>query len=178
MKKLNTFILLLFLMIFSLIYPLSVDAEVVLDRVHYLVIGNVDEIEALQLDLDYRLDSLNILSLLTSYDGQNIGLEGTWNINFAGQGSNKMHLGLTLATKLDNIKIKKGIGLSGEGSYLVYNKYYWDIKHYLDEEINGLVYKGGIGLPITDDSYLTLGVDKSLWSRNKLSFNIGIEVSL
>ncbi len=178
MSRPNILILVLFLTIFSLIYPLSVDAEATLDRVHYLLIGNIDKIEALQLDLDYRFDNLNILNLVTSYDGQNIGLEGTWNINFAGQGKNKMYLGLTLATKLNNISFKKAISLSGEGSYLTYNKYYWSVKHFLDNEIDGLIYSGGISLPITDDSYLTLGLGKSLWSRDRLSFNIGVDVNL
>lgn len=174
MKKIYFFPLLLSLIIF---FSPIVDADLILDKVHYLAVGSVDEIESLRLDLKYKIDNVNYLVINNCYDGQGFSFMGTWGISFLNKGTNSAKLGLTLATELNDLKVYKAIGLMGEGIYLAQNRFYWNIKYFFDDE-ERVIYDGGIALPVTADSYLTLGLGNSFWTNKSPSFNIGIEVNI
>ncbi|ACL70401.1 hypothetical protein [Halothermothrix orenii] len=167
-----------FIVVFVVMSLVSIRASAgpELDTVHYIVSGQGTTISSLKLDLGYKLDDINNLDLLGVYNGEDIKMQGTWNIRFLKRSLYSLQLGLSLTTGLNESGFGKAIGLSGEGIYLVQNRYFWNIDYFIDEK--AWVYGAGLGLPVTPDTFLTLGVGNSYWDRNDINLNIGIKVDL
>lgn len=101
-----------------LIYSLTCFAAPSIDRVSYIIRGDFNEVESLQLKLEDRIDNINSLGLLLLYDGQSFKVEGDWQIEFLKRSSYKMNLAFILPLDLSEMKLGRGLGISGESFYL------------------------------------------------------------
>jgi len=174
MKKITA--ILVILIISGMVFPSSVDAwNPRLDNAHYLVRGSTKNIESLQFKLGFGFDRFNSLDTLFVYSGDNFDLQGSWLINFTGDQNLDMNLRLNLSTKLAERSIKPAIGIGGEFPIGNSNYSFWALDYYFNVANNSLVYKAGIGFPITNNSDLTLGFGNSYWQEDS-RVGIGLKV--
>jgi hypothetical protein len=152
-------------------------AQYSIDNVYYGLSGNLDAVEYLKLRVEHELDTINTLGLALIHDGTGLNFEGNWQINFLKRSHYDIGLNFLLPVELEGLKIGKGIGFSGEAIYLNQNRYYWKVTYMLNREEDQWIYEGGITVPLTVNTYLTMGLGNSYWNSNK-SFKLGIEVDL
>ncbi len=173
----STKFVLLNIFIILFIFAIPVMAQYSVDTIYYGISGNIDEVESLKLKIEHNLDTINTLGLAFIHDGKGINLEGSWEINFLKRSYYDINLNFLIPVVLDKMKTGKGIGFSGEGIYLNQNRYYWNVNYFLDRDVNQWVYEGGITLPMTVNTYLTLGIGNTYWDTDR-SFKIGIKVDM
>ena len=71
---------------------LTIFAGPSIDRVSYLIRGDFNNVDSLQIKLEDRLDTINTLGLLALYDGNSFKLEGDWQIEFLKRPTYRMKL--------------------------------------------------------------------------------------
>ena len=169
--------ILLIVLIFSFMQPVMARAAVTLDSVHYSISGNLDKLEALRLRLENRLDQINQLYLTAVHDGNKLNLEGRWNIKFLERDLYRAKLGLALTLDLDQFNLGRGLAIAGEGNYLTHNRYFWDLVYYFNRE-KSWVYEGGLALPLSQTSFLTLSVGNSYWKPADPVLSMGVKVEM
>ncbi len=169
--------ILLFGLVFSLLMQPTMTRAVPMDSVHYMVSGNLERFEALKLKVEDRIDHVNQAYLTTIYNGKDLDLAGRWNIIFLERSIYRVKLGLALTLDLEQFKVGKGIGIAGEGQYLEQNKYFWETTYYFDRKMNW-VYEGGIALPLTPTTFLTLSAGNTYWKPTDPVMSIGIKVEM
>ena len=163
-----------------MIAPVASSAGLVLDSAHYVINSDLNEINALELKLDYNIDSINSFQPVLTYHNQEIKLKGTWKINFL-KNMNRisaLNLDLSLTTPLQDISPEPSIGLSGDVNYLTHNKINLQLDYYLNKPGKNLVYHGGVSLPLSSTGELTLGFGNSYWNTNHALFDLGFKFDL
>ena len=151
----------------------------VLNEVHYYISGSGENIEALNLELDYSLDNINRVQPRIAYYGNRFHLEGGWIIDFLQRPDLDLGLELSVATRgEDGIEgVDTALGLTGESSYLAQNEIYYSLRYFFNEH-EALVYNVGLALPVTRNSRLTVGFGNSPWHINENYINLGVKVGL
>ncbi|MFW5855670.1 MAG: hypothetical protein ACOCVB_00205 [Bacillota bacterium] len=172
-------IVILSLLFIFLITGLS-QAAPVMDSVHYTLSGNVSEVNALKLDLDYHLDSINDVTARFTYHEQAIKVDGAWKINFLQRQDYDIDLRLVTAAPLNDFSFNPALGIGGSSDYLEHNDLYWEVDYYFQEELEEKkwVYQVGISLPVTSRGKISLGMGNSYWYHNDNMVNLGLKVDL
>jgi hypothetical protein len=175
--KLTTISLLLSVIL--LVAPTAA-ATPVLDSAQYIVNGDIGEVNALKLKLNYQIDKINSFEPTFTYHEEEIKLQGTWKINFLKSHSqfSTLNLDLSLATPVKNISLDPAIGLSGELKYTAKNKINWQLDYYFNKPGKKWVYHGGITLPLASNNKLLLGIGNSYWYMNETIFDLGLKLEL
>ena len=155
-----------------LIYSLTCFAAPSIDRVSYIIRGDFNEVESLQLKLEDRIDNINSLGLLLLYDGQSFKVEGDWQIEFLKRSSYKMNLAFILPLDLSEMKLGRGLGISGESFYSSINRFSWKVSYFFDR-VDPWAYEVSMLHPLHEDTALLVGIGNNSWHRdNKLFFGL------
>ena len=119
-----------------LIAPVASSAGLTLDSVHYILKGDITDISALKLDLDYNIDRINTFNPSFIYHNKDIKFKGAWKINFLKnmQHNSDLNLNLSLATPLEDLSPEPAIGLSGDFNYHTHNKINLQLDYYFNKD--------------------------------------------
>ena len=145
-----------------------------LDKAHYMINGDGEEITSLNLNLSYDIDNVNGIDAFFKYYEGDIKLEGSWLVNFYQRPNNDLNLEISLLAALNDLSPELAVGFSGVNSYQGSNDFYWGAKYFLnDNRSKPIVYEGGIILPLNQSGKLTLGLGNSYWDLNNPHFSLG-----
>ena len=154
---------------------LTIFAGPSIDRVSYLIRGDFNNVDSLQIKLEDRLDNINTLGLLALYDGNSFKLEGDWQIEFLKRPTYRMKLAFIFPLDLADLHLGKGLGFAGESFYSTINRFTWNLKYFFDAD--RWVYDLGMTHPIYEDASLIICVGNNYWDReNKLFFGFKVGI--
>ncbi|NLJ84100.1 MAG: hypothetical protein GX336_04225 [Halanaerobiaceae bacterium] len=162
-------------MLLFLSCSLTIFAAPSIDRVSYLIRGDFNKVDSLQIKLEDRLDTINTLGLVVLYDGNSFKLEGDWQIEFLKRPTYRMNLAFVFPLNLADLHLGKGLGFTGESFYSTPNRFIWNLNYFFDAD--KWTYGLGLQHPLYEDTSLIIGVGNNYWDReNKLFF--GFKVGL
>lgn len=172
MKFLNVFFITLILIIvlsFNLLaYPV--------DQVSYSIRGNLDKLESLELELVNRIDNINSAGFALIHDGDKFKFQGDWQINFLKRSTYQINFGFLFPLELNDFKLGRGLGFSGENFLTGANRFYWEVSHFFDKK-DSLIYEVGMRYPISRDGLLIIGVGNTYWnSDNNLRLGFKLDI--
>ena len=175
------------LIAFTLIFSPALQAqnaqETRLDSVHYGISTDISDlssldIEALQLAMTFGLTSINSLETVFHYDADRINLRGTWLVDFTEDTPRDLNLRLSLASENGLSGLEPALGLGGEFPAGDNTYIFGHLDYYFNISNSSLVYRGGVGIPLTVNSNLRLSAGNSFWNRDSHQLKVGMEIEL
>lgn len=165
--------------VFFLVLSLSpVIAAADLHSVTYSITGDSLDLDALELEPEFRLNGIHPAKLNLSFDGDDLYLGADMGLNILKEDNFTMDVHLMLTSDIDGHDFGKGIGLAA-GTYHKDFNLFWTTYYFIDDDLdNHAYYDGGINYAIGPRSYLELGVANQYWDLDNDVIKLGIKVKM
>ncbi|ADQ13927.1 hypothetical protein [Halanaerobium hydrogeniformans] len=173
-KKLITLILTL-----SLILSLSAAVGAAeLDSVNYILSGDSFDVDAIQIEPEFLLDSGHSIKTNFAFDGDDFYLGADMGINLFREEEFKLDLHLMVTNDVDGQSFGKAIGASARTLNPDVN-FYWHTYYFIDSDLdNHAYYRGGVDYPISDTVNLDVSVGNFYWDLDSTVLNLGLKFKL
>ncbi len=173
MKK--TVILLLSLI---LIFASAAVSAAEMRSVKYLISGDSSDIDTLQLEADFNIDSRADAVLNLAFAGDDFHFGAGAGINILNQEQLKMDMHLLLTDQVNNQDFAKAFGLSARTISSDLN-FYWITYYFIDDKIDDhAYYRGGLEYKMGPKSYFDLSIGNKYWDLSEDVINFGIKFDL